>query len=301
MTIKLLPVEGPELEPLTFKKNGCDIVLGRHEACECFLDSKYVSRRHASLRHDHGKWRITDLDSRDGIYLDSIKIEPQEPVALHDGEMLTIGPWVFLISGAEAQYKNSDEFDLSDTMPTNAELLLALHDEQSTRREQAWKSFVERYEHVIRNVARRFGLHEQDADDVVQDVLFGLMRSGGIGYNKNKGRFRAYLKTATRNAVVAKWKKTTQEKEGLEDFAVDVFDMQWERRWREHVLQLALQSVQLVADPIQYEAFELFGRRGIAAQQVAQRIGKSAEYVRQAKCRIMSMVRSEIARLDDAL
>ncbi|MBC8310642.1 MAG: sigma-70 family RNA polymerase sigma factor [Phycisphaerales bacterium] len=300
MALNLHPVEGPELEPLIFEKGALDVILGRHEACDCFLDSKYVSRRHASIRYEEKKWLITDLDSRDGIFLDSIQLEPQEPTALHDGEMLTIGPWVFLISGAESKYKCSEDIDMSDTLPTNAELLLALNDEQSTRREQAWKSFVKRYEHVIRNVARRFGLADQDADDVVQDVLFGLIRIGEVAYDENKGMFRAYLKTATKNAVIAKWRKASKEVSGLEDFAVDTFNIQWERRWREHVLQLALRSVQLVADPIQYEAFELFGRRGVAAQQVAQRIGKSSEYVRQAKCRVMAMVRSEIVRLDDA-
>ena len=55
-----------------------------HEACDFVLDSSYVSRLHASLLFEQGKWRIKDIDSKGGIHLDSIRLEPQELDTLHD-------------------------------------------------------------------------------------------------------------------------------------------------------------------------------------------------------------------------
>ena len=49
MAIKLHPVESSELERLVFEKSEQEIVIWRHEACDFVLDSRYVSRRHASL------------------------------------------------------------------------------------------------------------------------------------------------------------------------------------------------------------------------------------------------------------
>ena len=301
MSLTLQPLEGPTLKPLTFDSENQKVILGRHDECDVVLQSEFVSRRHALLECNSSHWSITDLDSKDGVFIDSIRIEQQVPVRFYEGELITIGPWEFRVQGTIGRYSTTlAEKELSDTLPTNSELLQELHDSASTKRERAWRSFVERYEPVIRGVARKYSLHEEDVEDVLQDVLHGLFRLGSLEYDEHKGRFRAYLKTATKNAVIRKWEKKPKEVPLTSEEQEGDFELYWEARWRKQLLVLALQAVQTVVTPEQYEAFELFGRRGVSAQQVAQRLGISAEVVRQHKKRVMELVRSEIQRQDDA-
>ena len=46
-----------------------------------------------------------------------------------------------------------------------------------------------------------------------------------------------------------------------------------------------------------WEAFELYGRRGVPVDEVAERLGMKPEAIRQAKSRISRQVRAEIERL----
>jgi hypothetical protein len=49
--------------------------LGRDESCEVRLDDPLVSRRHAEIRFEHGRWWVVDLASRNGTRLDGRLVE----------------------------------------------------------------------------------------------------------------------------------------------------------------------------------------------------------------------------------
>jgi len=44
--------------------------IGRDESCEVRLDDPLISRRHAEIRFEHGRWWVIDLESRNGTRLD---------------------------------------------------------------------------------------------------------------------------------------------------------------------------------------------------------------------------------------
>lgn len=62
----------------------------------------------------------------------------------------------------------------------------------------AWEEFVRRYGPRIYGWARRRGLQDADADDVTQDVLVKLAKAIH-SFQPEKGKFRAWLATVTRN------------------------------------------------------------------------------------------------------
>jgi len=272
--------------------------------CDIVLKDKRTSRKHCCLESDGGKWYVTDLDSKTGVFIDTIKIEKQVRCSIHSGDLLSIGPLEFLveITPRDTYDPTLLQFDASDSMETNAALLAALHDASSTEKMLAWESFVSLYEPVIRKVARKFGCSEQDLEDVTQQVHMIFVDEQKFSFDKAKGMFRAYLKTVTIHEVILLWRKIPRELTGIETESSAIYsaEIEFERSYREKLLQIALVSVQRNVDPIQYEAFELYGRRGMPAQQVAQKLGKTIDYVRQSKSRLMKLVRSEIARLDDA-
>jgi RNA polymerase sigma factor (sigma-70 family) len=80
---------------------------------------------------------------------------------------------------------------------TRYSLLGRLVAEDSAVREQAWQDFVDLYRVVILRWCRGHGLRTDQADDVLQEVLLKLFRSIG-SYTKEKGLFRAYLRTVVR-------------------------------------------------------------------------------------------------------
>jgi hypothetical protein len=65
-------------------------VVGRSDDCDIVLDDGSVSRRHARLaRDERGRYRIEDLGSANGTYVDSSRVD--KPTLLPDGSKLRFG------------------------------------------------------------------------------------------------------------------------------------------------------------------------------------------------------------------
>ena len=70
---------------------------GRHPESDIFLDDVTVSRRHAELRLENGEFRVVDVGSLNGIYVNR---EQVEWAVLASGDEIQIGKFrlVFLIN-----------------------------------------------------------------------------------------------------------------------------------------------------------------------------------------------------------
>lgn len=67
--------------------------IGRHRDCDIVLDDGTVSRYHAELRRDQGRYVITDAGSLNGTYLNR---RPVDYAELADGDELWIGKFRFV-------------------------------------------------------------------------------------------------------------------------------------------------------------------------------------------------------------
>src|SRR5205807_400842 len=96
----------------------------------------------------------------------------------------------------------AEEYDLManlDSQPTAASLLLRLRDVQDA---DAWQTFVDVYAPLIYRYCRRHRLQDADATDVTQEVLAQMTRSiRTFEYQRERGRFRDWLGTVTRNKL----------------------------------------------------------------------------------------------------
>ncbi len=72
-----------------------DITIGRAPNCECFIDSKTVSTRHAQLSFHHGQWWAEDLNSTNGTLLNQEKLI--EPTVVVPGDELRCGEALLLL------------------------------------------------------------------------------------------------------------------------------------------------------------------------------------------------------------
>jgi FHA domain/zinc-ribbon domain len=74
----------------TFTPQGDRTTIGRSPDCGVFLDDVTVSRRHATLLNRDGQWRIEDLGSLNGTFVNRRRVDA---AALEDGDEIQIGKY----------------------------------------------------------------------------------------------------------------------------------------------------------------------------------------------------------------
>jgi len=86
---------------------GRRVTLGRSEDCDVPLASSGVSRRHAELVLERGRWSVHDLGSANGTFLAG---EAVEDATIGPGDEVTLGPDVTLelLSDTRGAYEESE-------------------------------------------------------------------------------------------------------------------------------------------------------------------------------------------------
>lgn len=69
------------------------VICGRNIDAEIVFDSgdPSISRIHCQFIEDDGKWMLEDLNSRNGTFLNGVKLNPNQPVAVKPGDVIGIG------------------------------------------------------------------------------------------------------------------------------------------------------------------------------------------------------------------
>ncbi|MCH7727760.1 MAG: FHA domain-containing protein [Planctomycetes bacterium] len=83
---ELIPIGGGDPIPL-LKKN---LRVGRRESCDIVLRFANVSAYHCMLAVDEGYWFVTDLNSRNGIKIDGVRIPRDTRKRLDPGDVLHV-------------------------------------------------------------------------------------------------------------------------------------------------------------------------------------------------------------------
>lgn len=68
--------------------SGSRVLMGRSRECDIMVNDPNVSRRHAELRSEGGRWTVVDLGSTNGIKVNGRRVDQHE---LTDGDKLTLG------------------------------------------------------------------------------------------------------------------------------------------------------------------------------------------------------------------
>src|SRR4051812_12384248 len=166
---------------------------------------------------------------------------------------------------------------------TRPSIFLKLNKADAVPRELAWRQFYERYAPVIAGYARRTGAPEQQAEEVVQNVISGFFEaSPRFEYDPKRGRFRGYLKTCVGHAMASMQRsaarvdpKPVEELEVPDASADD--DEIWEKLWRQQIVRRAVEIAReqyTRKGKLQtFLAFEQNVLLGIAAPDVAAKLG----------------------------
>jgi RNA polymerase sigma-70 factor (ECF subfamily) len=170
---------------------------------------------------------------------------------------------------------------------------------------EAWTRFVTLYTPVIYSWARHVGLQDQDAADLVQEVLLTLIQTlPKFTYDQHRS-FSRWLRTVTLN----KWRdrrklRGAQPPPGSPDGLADVPDRAdpeafWEAEYRQHLIGQALRIMQAEFQPTTWKACweHVVGDRPAAA--VAAELGLSVGAVYAAKFRVLKRLRQELEGMLD--
>ena len=84
--------------------------------------------------------------------------------------------------------------------------------------EEAWQQLSDHYERFIYYVLRELNVDASDLDDVAQQTLIILMRDLK-SYDRERSRFRTWLKQVIRSTALMHFRKRDSQKEKLERFA----------------------------------------------------------------------------------
>ena len=74
-----------------------DVVVGRHSQADVRLALLDISRRHCRIHFTEGQWRISDLSSLNGIFINGQRMQE---ATLYNGDQLQLGHFTFLVEHA---------------------------------------------------------------------------------------------------------------------------------------------------------------------------------------------------------
>jgi RNA polymerase sigma factor (sigma-70 family) len=198
-------------------------------------------------------------------------------------------------------------------LPTRQSLLSRLRDWKD---QEGWREFFDTYWRLIYNVARRSGLGDSQAQEVVQSTFIYLSRKmPKFHYEPKRGSFKSWLRVVTRSRIGV-YRRTemsgdtfireplpgddgaqTSALEEVPDPAADVLDEVWQREWEENLLSTASRRIRSKVSAQQLLIFRLAVQEDLPLSQVAKKLGVSQAQVYLARHRVGKLLKAEVQRL----
>ena len=178
--------------------------------------------------------------------------------------------------------------------------------------EQAWSEFVGAYRPLLHHLARRAGLQDADADEVVQETLLAVARAvDRWRADPNRGPFRAWLSRIARNLAVNMLTRTRRTGVGVggSDFhrllaespSGNEADSRVARlEYRRGVFTWAAGQVRHEFRPATWRAFWETCVEGREIPAVAAEVGLSVGAVYIARSRVAARLREKVQRFENA-
>jgi len=196
-----------------------------------------------------------------------------------------------------------------DSIATRASLLGRL----KNREDQAsWQEFFDTYWMLIYRVAKKAGLTDVEAQDIVQETVIAMANKlPGFIYDPKVCSFKTWMLRLTHWRIIDTLRKRlpqgspAADSNGTATSALDripdesslKLDAVWDEEWEKSLLSAALQRVKPHLKPEHYQIFDLYALRQLPVSQVAEIMGVSAARVYLIKHRVAALLKQEIKAL----
>ena len=169
----------------------------------------------------------------------------------------------------------------------------------------AWESFSAVYQPMLYRLARRWGLQDADAHDLVQEVLLAVARSiESYQRRDGTGGFRSWLAKVARHKFADLLTRRKRQAVGSGETDVQLWLAQlpdksavtsrWDLELRRELFRWAANVVRQAAHEQTWEAFQRTAVEGQPVDAVAEQLGVSAGQVYLARSRVMSRMRRAV-------
>jgi RNA polymerase sigma-70 factor (ECF subfamily) len=191
---------------------------------------------------------------------------------------------------------------------TRASLLLRLRDPRDA---EAWRQFVQVYASVVYGFARKRGLQDADAADLMQEVFRSVAGAAGrLDYDPKRGSFRGWLYTITRNKIYTFLDAQRRQVRGSGDSGAQMLlegqagredgtGELWDQEYERSAFAWAAERVRGEFHEATWQAFWLTAVDGQSARDAGRQLGLSPGAVYVAKSRVIARLREEIRELEE--
>jgi RNA polymerase sigma factor (sigma-70 family) len=198
-------------------------------------------------------------------------------------------------------------------LPTRRSLLSRLRDLEDSA---SWRTFFDRYWRLLYNVARKSGLSDDQAQEVIQETVIAVARKmPEFRYDPAKGSFKGWLLLICRRRIHDHFRRVYSSEQSMQDASEDLayaaenvpasvlppdvqIDGLWEQEWRENIFRAALARVRQRANPKQYQVFDCCVLQNQRPAEVARMLGLNAAQVYLAKHRLSVAVKRAVKELE---
>jgi RNA polymerase sigma factor (sigma-70 family) len=180
--------------------------------------------------------------------------------------------------------------------------------------QRRWQEFFETYWKLIYSAARKSGLADAEAQEVVQETVITVAKNiDRLKYDPAVGSFKGWLLQITRWRIADQFRKREPEGakrphlqddrftatiERVPDSRIVDLDAVWETEWKDNLLEAAIARVKRKIDPKQFQIFDCYVRKEWPAQKVAERLRVSVGQVYLARHRVAALLKKEIKALE---
>lgn len=167
---------------------------------------------------------------------------------------------------------------------------------KNTADEKTWSEFAQLYRDLIRGVARKAGLNEEEAKDVVQETMAAVAKNiEGFEATADRGSFRAWLLQMARWRIMDQIRRRlpvssdriredcmeagvtsrTATVERVPDPREVNLEALCDEEWKQQLLSTALRQLQGVSKAEHYQIFHLLEIERKSIAEVAKMVGRS--------------------------
>jgi len=220
-------------------------------------------------------------------------------------------------------------------IPTRQTLLSRLRDWED---DASWREFFNTYWKLIYGVAIKSGLHDAEAQEVVQETVITVAKKmPDFRYDPAIGSFKNWLLTITRRRITDQFRKrwaglqpsgharapfrrdggqpasieisaprssgsdepsATSGLKSIPDPASLNLDAIWAEDWERNLMDVALEKIKRRVHPKQFQMFDLHVIKEWPGQKVAATLHTSLAQVYYAKYKLTRLLRREIRNLE---
>ena len=175
--------------------------------------------------------------------------------------------------------------------------------------QKVWNRFFESYWKLIYHSARKAGLDDADAQEVVQETVITVTKKiGDFDYDRSKGSFKGWLMQTTKWKVLDQFRKINRNanrenldaSENIEQIPDELPDLDsfWKQNWQKELFDAALEKTKGEVNPLYFQIYNRLVIKEKKAKEVARELDVPVSQVYLAKHRVTEAIKKSIEQMN---